>query len=520
MYKCTRYVILLLLFSSSSLCANILGLFPAKFKSHYIVIDSVMTELAKRGHNVTVVNAFPKSRPMGNFTDIDVSACDQLPDDVFSMDEAYKEFNTIHGLGILFELAAFFEPLIACESVQQLLRSDQSFDLIITEIFHTDVMLALTDKFKAPHMAFVMNPLFPWAAERIGNPWNPSYISLPFTDYPMDQKNPTFSQRFWNTVYSFYGAYKHYETNLQNEKMARKYFNNKIPLSEIAKNTSLILSFSHFSFNGPVPLLPNVIEIGGVQIRPAKPLPEDIQKFIDESEHGVIYFSMGSLLRMDTFPDHKRIAFFNAFAKVPQRVIWKWGKSHFPHESNKILVKSWLPQRDILAHPKVKLFIGHGGALGLNEAIYEKVPVLGIPMYSDQTTNLHALQSQGVAEILHYTDIDNDTVLAKIKQVLQPEYSINMKKVSEIFKDRPMSAMDTAIYWIEYVIRHKGAPHLRSAVADLHYYQYLLLDVIAFLLLVIFGGIFLAYYVMKKFLSFFNPIPSSDSRKKNVKKYQ
>jgi len=33
------------------------------------------------------------------------------------------------------------------------------------------------------------------------------------------------------------------------------------------------------------------------------------------------------------------------------------------------------------------------------------------------------------------------------------------------------------------VIRHKGAPHLRSAVLDLAWYQYFLLDVIAVLTL-------------------------------------
>jgi glucuronosyltransferase len=41
------------------------------------------------------------------------------------------------------------------------------------------------------------------------------------------------------------------------------------------------------------------------------------------------------------------------------------------------------------------------------------------------------------------------------------------------------------VYWTEYVIRHKGAPHLRSAVLDLAWYQYFLLDVITVLALAI-----------------------------------
>ena len=44
--------------------------------------------------------------------------------------------------------------------------------------------------------------------------------------------------------------------------------------------------------------------------------------------------------------------------------------------------------------------------------------------------------------------------------------------------------METALYWIDYVIRHKGAPHLRVAALDLPWYKYHVLDVIGFVVLV------------------------------------
>jgi glucuronosyltransferase len=61
--------------------------------------------------------------------------------------------------------------------------------------------------------------------------------------------------------------------------------------------------------------------------------------------------------------------------------------------------------------------------------------------------------------------------------------------------------MDTAIYWTEYVIRHHGAPHMRTAGADLPLYQYLLLDVIAVIVTTILAIIFVTYIVFRKFLS-------------------
>jgi len=58
-------------------------------------------------------------------------------------------------------------------------------------------------------------------------------------------------------------------------------------------------------------------------------------------------------------------------------------------------------------------------------------------------------------------------------------YSKNAKIVSERFKDRPMTPAESVVYWTEYVIRHKGAPHLKSHAFNLTWYQYFLLDVIA-----------------------------------------
>jgi len=69
--------------------------------------------------------------------------------------------------------------------------------------------------------------------------------------------------------------------------------------------------------------------------------------------------------------------------------------------------------------------------------------------------------------------------------------------MSSIFHDRSMSAMDTAVYWVEYVIRNKGAHHLRSAAVDLTWYQYYLLDVITFLIIVLLFFICICYFVTK-----------------------
>jgi len=56
------------------------------------------------------------------------------------------------------------------------------------------------------------------------------------------------------------------------------------------------------------------------------------------------------------------------------------------------------------------------------------------------------------------------------------------------------------VYWTEYVIRHKGAPHLRSALQDLAWYQYLLLDVIAVLALAVGSVVLIVYMTLRAVL--------------------
>jgi glucuronosyltransferase len=72
-----------------------------------------------------------------------------------------------------------------------------------------------------------------------------------------------------------------------------------------------------------------------------------------------------------------------------------------------------------------------------------------------------------------------------------------MKKISALSKDEPGSSLNRVIWWAEYVIRHNGAKHLRSAALDLAWYQYLLLDVVAFLFLLLAITVLVSYLILK-----------------------
>lgn len=77
-------------------------------------------------------------------------------------------------------------------------------------------------------------------------------------------------------------------------------------------------------------------------------LLQDIEEFINESEHGVIYFCLGSLLKTETMSEEKKNAFLYAFSRIAQKVLWKWGDDVLPGKTDKIFISKWMPQRDIL----------------------------------------------------------------------------------------------------------------------------------------------------------------------------
>jgi glucuronosyltransferase len=72
--------------------------------------------------------------------------------------------------------------------------------------------------------------------------------------------------------------------------------------------------------------------------------------------------------------------------------------------------------------------------------------------------------------------------LANIKiQNFDSRYKSTVKKLADLFRDRPQNALETAVFWTEYVIRHRGAKHLHYPGAELNFFQKNSLDVVAFL---------------------------------------
>lgn len=174
----------------------------------------------------------------------------------------------------------------------------------------------------------------------------------------------TFYERLKNTIFSIYerAIYKFSHLPLQT-KIAHKYFGHlgELPsLNELMKNVSAVLINTHRSLLSPRPTVHGLVYIGGAHIKDPKPLPTDVQTFLDGATNGAIYVSFGTFLEPSKMPTDRLKVFFNAFYQIKQRILWKCDDVLIKNVPANVMIRKWLPQNDVLAHPNLVLFISHG----------------------------------------------------------------------------------------------------------------------------------------------------------------
>ncbi|XP_050966207.1 UDP-glucuronosyltransferase 2A3 isoform X10 [Labeo rohita] len=173
---------------------------------------------------------------------------------------------------------------------------------------------------------------------------------------------------------------------------------------------------TYWDFEYPRPLLPNFKFVGGLHCKPAKPLPKELEEFVQSSgDHGIVVFSLGSMINNLAMERANTIA--SALGQIPQKVIWRYsGKTPETLAPNTKLY-DWIPQNDLLGHPKTKVFITHGGTNGLYEAIYHGVPMVGLPLFADQPDNLMHMKTKGAAVVLDINAMESKDLVDALKTV-------------------------------------------------------------------------------------------------------
>ncbi|XP_028035389.1 UDP-glucuronosyltransferase 2B17-like [Bombyx mandarina] len=471
---------------SANEAARILCVFPIPSISHQLAFRPLPLELAKRGHELTVLTTdpiFTEGQSPENYTEIDVH-------DV-SYDAWKKGFlQTSRGKSQdIFEQARVAMTVISKVVAKQLqtdefeavLKGAKKFDLLIIEA-PVKIPRILSHILGAPMILM----------SSMGGAWDlydivgaPSHPLL----YPDLLAQRLDNLTLWEKLHQLYNYYSFVslfdKLEIEDDVLIKSIFGPTMPkLSEMRNNVELVLLTTHriWEHNRPVP--PNLIYVGGIHQMPQKELPSDLKAFLDSSQHGVIYISFGTNVLPSLLPPERIRILVKVFSELPYDVLWKWDKDELPGRSKNIRISKWLPQSDLLRHPKIKLFITQGGLQSTEEAITAGVPLIGVPMLGDQWYNVEQYVRHRIGLRLDLDELSEDKLRSFIEEIINDQsYRQNIARLRSQLYDQPQSSLERAVWWTEHVLRHGGAQHLRAAGANLSWTQYLELELVSVLLI-------------------------------------
>ncbi|XP_031420549.1 UDP-glucuronosyltransferase 2A1-like isoform X2 [Clupea harengus] len=480
--------------------------------SHWVNMKVIIEELHSRGHSITVVRAsnswhIKEESPhyashtieMGPFQN---DVVDELASELLQARRKGRSFfkdmargkwvsEWLSGLhrDICTMVAAIFED----ESLMKTLQ-DAKYDLVLTDpSFGGGVFLA-----HRLHLPLVLNVRWTIHGEA-HYAIAPSPLSyVPYPGAELTDKM-TFSQRLGNFFVCIFSQYMLRQmADVPYTALSHRFFGPEVDYFSLFQDADIWLMRNDFTFEFPRPTMPNVVYMGGFQCKPARPLPVDMEEFVQSSgEHGVILMSLGTLFAELPSDISEEIA--AAFAQLPQKVIWRHKGAKPSSLGNNTLLVDWMPQNDLLGHPKTKVFVAHGGTNGVQEAIYHGVPIVGLPLVFDQPDNLSRMEARGTAKVVDIATLDRAVFVEALRAVLyEPSYRENMQRLSRIHHDQPMKPLDRAIFWIEYVMRNGGAPHLRTQSFRMSWMAYHSIDVILTLLMALVLLLLIMFLAIKK----------------------
>ncbi|KAH8383543.1 hypothetical protein KR009_009259, partial [Drosophila setifemur] len=460
--------------------SNILGVFPYRLPSAFQVVRPLMKALTEKGHNVTMIT------PQDMFDDIEgvrhirIPKLNQHIQEMIDSDQFLQFFSgkwseVALAAAVLYNIS---HAVLNDDGVQRMMHNkEERFDMVMMEVNRLDALYGLAEYYNAT-LVGVSCLRINWMTDDLAGNSAPSVYD-PVS--PMGFASGNSLKSKWNNwIYiTEEKLLEHLVFRPAQRRVFQKFFNYPAEkMVELRSKFNVILTNTHFSMGRVRANVPNIIEVGGIHLsEPAEPCNEELQRFMDEAEHGVIYFTMGNDILVKYLPPNMQKPLLQSFAQLKQRIVWKSELSTMPNKSENVLLIPRAPQRAILAHPNTRLMIAHGGLLTVMEGIHSGVPMLGLPVFFDHFENVQRQQLAGVAKILDSSSLSAESLTTTIRELIEnPKYATKAKEMSKCFRDRPLDPLENAVWWTEYSLRHRNASLIRLNTEEIPLLQYYRLD--------------------------------------------
>ena len=406
----------------------------SQFPSHMAILSGLAQPLEDAGHNVTFAIASNTPEP-------EISALRNKGLHVVTyqtevmcnyrnqtlLPEATEAWITENHI----ELRHNFAEMVGCEQqgINDMMEDGEfvdfarksRFDLAIVDAFLVSFSrFVLPCKLEIPYVGLTTN-YHPWL-QRV--PALPSFV--PVRLMTLHTEKMTFSERMLNlALYSYVSYSAEMTSSPQIVSTWNKYLPGTPPPSifTLLNQAELILyNIDDLSLDYPTPVMPNTILVGGLTIEPNKTLSKEFRTILDASQNGVMLVAFGSVL--SNFKEHRVQKMFDVLEKVQFPVIMRYTGSRKSVPPN-VKIFKWIPQNDLLAHPKVQIFMTHCGNNGQLEAVFHGVPMVGVPFFADQPFNAVNMEYRGYGR---KCDIFRDPVEQSVATILDVWKNVTHRK--------------------------------------------------------------------------------------------
>ncbi|XP_061400894.1 UDP-glycosyltransferase UGT4-like, partial [Musca vetustissima] len=458
-------LVIFLQFVGKQVCqtARILSIFGFEGPAQYAFLEPLLLKLAERGHYVTSITNFRQTAEHTNLRSIVIEENFQLNGKVrhaISKEIGLDHFNN---MSEMFTIGFQMCENILHNALIRDLMENESFDLILLNLLFSESLYGLAQHFNVPLVGISTIGSCAPLDSLFRNSAPLSYVPSVMLEHLFDE-NMSFWQRCLNVALCVLVTLYH---NYEMMPLNKKYYQLRFPnasktVEEVQKNISLILLNDHHAISKPKPYLPNMIEVAGLHIPEVpEPVAPQILKMLnaDTHEKGFIYVAIE-----EHFPDNVMQNILNQFGMVKSMILWnspQYPSAVLRVPSNVYFFRN-LSHHGILSHPNCKLLISHGSYLSVIESIHYGIPILGLKSPHIKT-----------GEKFNYVEKISTGISLKIAaKSLQDQQIYKAIQKSFQFRDRQNTPMQTAIYWLEYVLRHRGAPHLIHLGHNLNTWQF------------------------------------------------
>ncbi|XP_064097614.1 UDP-glucosyltransferase 2-like [Macrobrachium nipponense] len=445
---------------------SVLVLGPVGTHSLYYLTKSLSEALGDAGHSVTLLSTFGPSSSHPMVTEVTTGASvDYLED--------YNFFDMRHPLsmkGWHMEATKIMPVMWTNADVKRLWERRRKFDAIVIISYANEVAVPFLLDYEGAFISFCTPGTELFSVSHLGH-WLPMSI-VPSIVLPFDE-HMSLLERLVIPLMSgiIYVVYYWHSLPLI-QKIVEEYFPQMPPIQDLYENSHVMLINVHFALDELIPLLPTQVEVGTICAKPPKPLQQDLEEFVNGSgEAGVIYFSLGSVIKAKDIPQHLKLYPLHELSEL--RI----------YLDNIILLPDWKISTCMICHSKTRRFISHCGNIGTQEAKYHGIPVLAVPVAFDQPRNAARMARKGFGLVLDWEDMTTEAIVDAAQTILNDtSYAFRLKQVSEALRDQKETPAERAVWWIEYAIRSNAcnSSYLEYAGKKLHFLQYIQEDAIAF----------------------------------------